>query len=123
MIIIKTPEEIEIIREGGKNLATVLYAVKEIIKPGISTKDLDIYAEKLIREMRDTPAFLNYRPSGALTPFPATLCVSVNDEVVHGIPKKNRILKNKKVGLIRPVLSGGAPSRHHCPWSRGHGRA
>ena len=93
MIIIKTPQEIEILREGGKHLATVLYAVKEMIKPGISTKDLDIYAEKLIREMGDTPAFLNYRPSGAITPFPATLCVSVNDEVVHGIPKKNRILK------------------------------
>ena len=75
MIIIKTPEEIEIIREGGKNLATVLYAVREMIKPDVSTKDLDAYAEKLIREMGDTPAFLNYRPEGASTPFPAALCV------------------------------------------------
>ena len=54
---------------------------------------MDVYAEKLIREMGDTPAFLNYRPEGAATPFPAALCVSVNDEVVHGIPDKKRILK------------------------------
>ena len=51
-----------------------------------------MYAEKLIREYGDTPAFLNYRPVGAKKPFPASLCVSVNDEVVHGIPKKDRIL-------------------------------
>lgn len=92
-IIIKTKEEIEIIREGGKHLAIVLYKVKEIVKPGISTWELDKYAEKLIREMGDSPAFLNYRPEGASKPYPASLCVSVNDEVVHGIPSKNRILK------------------------------
>jgi methionyl aminopeptidase len=60
---------------------------------GVSTKDLDIYAEKLIRENGDEPAFLNYRPKGAKTSFPASLCVSVNDEVVHGIPNAKRILK------------------------------
>jgi methionyl aminopeptidase len=94
MIIIKTPEEIEILREGGKRLATVLYKVRDIVAPGVSTKELDLYAEKLIREMGDEPAFLNYRPDGASIPFPATLCVSVNDEVVHGIPSKKRILKD-----------------------------
>src|SRR3989344_3537233 len=93
MIIIKTPEEIKIIREGGKHLATVLHKVKEKIAPGISTKELDLYAKKLIREMGDQPAFLGYRPEGARVSFPATLCVSINDEVVHGIPRKNRILK------------------------------
>lgn len=93
MIIIKTKEEIEIIREGGKHLATVLYKLGEKVAPGVSTKDLDIYAEKLIRDMGDTPAFLNYRPEGANIPYPASLCISVNDEVVHGIPSKKRILK------------------------------
>lgn len=93
MVIIKTPEEIEILREGGKHLSTILHKVKEKAVPGISTKDLDLYAEKLIGEMGDVPAFLNYRPAGAKTPFPASLCVSVNDEVVHGIPNKKRILK------------------------------
>ena len=99
-IIIKTPEEIEILREGGKRLATVLYKIKEIVKPGISTKDLDNYAFKLIREMGDEPAFLNYKPEGAETPFPASLCVSVNDEVVHGIPSKKRILKDGDIVSI-----------------------
>ena len=93
MIIIKTQQEIEILREGGKHLATVLYKLKDVVKPGVSTKDLDLYAEKLIRGMGDEPAFLNYRPVGARTPFPASLCVSINDEVVHGIPNKKRILK------------------------------
>ena len=93
-IIIKTSEEIKILRTGGKHLAEVLHKVKEKVAPGVSTKDLDIYAEKLIRELGDTPAFLNYRPEGASKPFPATLCVSVNDEVVHGIPNKKRILKD-----------------------------
>ena len=93
MIIIKTPAEIETIREGGKRLATVLYKVGDMVKPGISTWELDKYAEKLIKDMGDYPAFLNYKPEGADTAYPASLCVSVNEEVVHGIPNKNKILK------------------------------
>lgn len=100
MIIIKTPEEIEILREGGKHLAEILYKVKDRVTPGVSTKDLDAYAEKLIREMGDTPAFLHYKPDGADTPYPASLCVSVNEEVVHGIPKGNKILKEGDIVSI-----------------------
>ena len=100
MIIIKTPQEIEIIREGGKRLAVVLNKVKEMIKPGISTWELDKYAEKLIKDMGDYPAFLNYKPDGADTPYPASLCVSVNEEVVHGIPNKNKILKEGDIVSI-----------------------
>ncbi len=92
-IIIKTKEEIEILREGGKRLATVLYKVRDMVAPGVSTFDLDKYAEKLIRDMGDEPAFLNYKPEGANIPFPAALCVSVNSEVVHGIPSVKRVLK------------------------------
>ena len=93
MIIIKTPQEIETLREGGRRLATILYKVKDQVAPGVSTKELDTYASGLIKEGGDFPAFLNYRPEGADTPFPASLCVSVNNEVVHGIPSKDRILK------------------------------
>ena len=93
MIIIKTKEEIEILKEGGKRLAAVLYKVKEIVKPGISTRDLDDYAFKLIKEMGDEPAFLNYRPKGTDSAYPASLCVSVNNEVVHGIPNSKKILQ------------------------------
>ena len=99
-IIIKTKEEIEILKEGGKRLATILYKIKDMIKPGISTKELDIYAEKLIREYGDEPAFLNYTPEGVKTPYPASLCVSVNEEVVHGIPKKDKILKEGDIVSI-----------------------
>lgn len=99
-IIIKTPKEIEILREGGKRLATVLYKVKEIIKPGVSTLDLNDYAFKLITEMGDEPAFLNYRPEGADSSYPASLCVSVNNEVVHGIPNAKKILQESDIVSI-----------------------
>lgn len=87
-------KEIQILREGGRRLAEVLRKVAKEVRPGISTKELDRLAEKLIREGGDEPAFLNYTPDGAKFPYPATLCVSVNNEVVHGIPTDKRILKN-----------------------------
>ncbi|HEU0085577.1 MAG TPA: type I methionyl aminopeptidase [Candidatus Paceibacterota bacterium] len=93
MIYIKTKEEIEILREGGRRLATILHKVKEKVVPGVSTKELDDYAYSLIKKGGDEPAFLNYKPEGARSAFPASLCVSVGEEVVHGIPSKNRILK------------------------------
>src|SRR3972149_3656669 len=102
-IIIKTPKEIEILRAGGKRLAFVLHEVAKRVVPGISTKELNDYAEKLIREgglaprslgeVGDQPAFLNYQPSGSRCPYPASLCTSVNDEIVHCVPKEDRILK------------------------------
>jgi len=92
-VIIKTPKEIEIIREGGKRLAEILAKTAKMAKPGVSTYELDQYAFKLIKDGGDTPAFLNYRPEGAPKPFPASICISVNNEIVHGIPSKNKILK------------------------------
>ncbi len=106
-IIIKTEKEIAVLREGGKRLATVLFKVRDMVKPGVSTWDLDQYALKLITEMGDTPAFLNYRPEGADKPFPASLCVSVNDEVVHGIPNKKKILKEGDIVSIDLGLKHG----------------
>ena len=100
MAFIKTEQEIEILREGGKRLAAILHKVKEKVAPGVSTKELDDYAFTLINELGDTPAFLNYRPEGAHKPFPASLCVSVNDEVVHGIPSGKRILKEGDIVSI-----------------------
>jgi len=92
-VIIKTKEQIEIIREGGKILAEVLRKVAKKAAPGISTYELDKYAYDLIKEEGGTPAFLNYRPEGAPKAFPASLCTSVNNEIVHGIPLKTKILK------------------------------
>ena len=92
-IIIKTKEEIEILREGGKRLAMVLAETAKLVKPGISALELDKFAEAKIKELGDDSAFLGYRPKGHRMAFPASLCISVNSEIVHGIPKSTTILK------------------------------
>ncbi len=93
-VIIKTPEEIEILREGGKRLAAILAKVAKMVAPGVTTLELDQYAHDLIKEGGDEPAFLNYKPEGQSKAYPASLCTSVNNEVVHGIPSKTKILKD-----------------------------
>ncbi len=98
MIKIKTPKDIETLREGGKRLAQILHAVSLEVKVGVSTDFLNNKAEELIRAGGDRAAFLNYQPKGASRPYPASLCVSVNDEVVHGIPnEKPKIIKDGDV--------------------------
>ena len=86
-VTIKSAREIELMREAGRLLAEVHDELAAFIKPGISTKDIDKLGEKLIRERGCIPNFLNYHG------YPASVCVSVNDEVVHGIPNKHRILQ------------------------------
>ena len=105
MAKIKTPEEIELLRESGKRLARVLQLVKDEIKAGVTTKYLDLVAEQLICEGGDLPPFKNYTPHGARRPFPAALCVSLNDEIVHGIPSEQRIIKEGDVVSIDLGLS------------------
>ncbi len=84
--------------EAGKRLAAVLAALKAKVAPGVTAEELDDLAEAMIREGGDEPCFLGYSPEGAPRPYPATLCVSINDEVVHGIP--NESLKTLKEGDI-----------------------
>lgn len=93
MIIIKTDSEIERLRKGGPILANILRQVAEKVAIGVTTKELDDYAYKLITDLGHKPAFLNYRPEGADFPYPASLITSVNAEVVHGIPG-SRVLKD-----------------------------
>jgi methionyl aminopeptidase len=92
-IIIKTKEEIALLREGGKRLATVLAETAKQVRPGISALELDAFAQKMIADYGDEAAFLGYKPSGHHKPYPAALCVSVNSEVVHGIPEATTVLK------------------------------
>jgi len=96
---VKDQKQIETLKEAGKRLAFVMGEVKKKVVPGVSTKELDELAEKLIREKGDIPAFLNYQPEGARRPYPATLCVSVNEEVVHGIPGERILEEGDIVGL------------------------
>lgn len=93
-MIVKTPEERAGIIESGRRLGVILDALAAMVAPGISTQDLEDTAYSMIIEGGDTPAFKGYTPEGAQRPFPAALCVSVNEEVVHGIPNEDpRILR------------------------------
>jgi len=86
-IPIKTREEIRIIREACKRASQIMEALQEKITPGIDTYTLDEFAEKMISKLKAQPAFKGYRG------YPKTICTSINQEVVHGIPSKGRILK------------------------------
>ena len=87
-VSIKSPREIELMRESCKILSEVYEVLGKSIEPGMSTKDIDIIGEKLIRSYNCIPNFLHYNG------YPASICVSVNDEVVHGIPNKHHIIKD-----------------------------
>lgn len=92
MIAKKNAEDLLSLREAGKILASVLAQTAAAAKPGVTTRALDQLAERLIRQAGALPAFLGYRPSQAGTAYPATLCTSVNNEVVHA-PPSDRVLK------------------------------
>lgn len=100
MVTIKTKEEIEILREGGKILAEILDLLSKKIIPGITTADLEEYAKVLIKERNAQSSFFGYKPYGARKAYPASICVSINSEVVHGIPKKERIIKEGDIVSI-----------------------
>lgn len=97
----KTAAEIKKLKEGGHLLAKVLKSVVKAVRPGISTKELDVIAEKGIRAAGGTPSFLGYQG------FPASLCVSVNDTVVHGIPDNTLLKEGDIVGLDIGMIYGG----------------
>jgi len=92
MINIYSEKEIEELLESGKILSLVLRAVAKMVKPGVTTKELDVAAEKQIRAAGGAPAFLNYH-EGNMKPYPASLCTSINDELVHCVPYVNRKIK------------------------------
>lgn len=87
MIEIKTPGEIESMRKANRAVAEVLLQLEPLVKPGVTTADLNRFAERKVREMGAVPAFLGYRG------YPATLCVSINEEIVHGIPSPKRVVR------------------------------
>lgn len=109
-ITIKTKEEIEILREGGKRLAFILAEVGKAAVAGVSTLELNNLAQKLTEEGGGKASFLNYKPHGAKRAYPAALCVSINDEIVHGIPNENpKVLKDGDIvsldmGLVHKGL-------------------
>ena len=113
MVTIKKPNEIETLRIGGKFLATAISETAKYVKPGISTKELDSIFEKEVRKLGANPAFLGYRPEGVKNPFPASLCTSINNVVVHGIPRDNEILKEGDIiTLDGGLVYGGLFTDH-----------
>ena len=92
MIILKTDNELKIMREASRIVAVVLSEITELVKPGVSTYELDRFAEDRILSLKAIPGFKGYGWGNKR--FPATLCTSINDQVVHGIPSKEVILKD-----------------------------
>jgi len=88
-MIATTTEQIERASEAGRRLGEVLEALKHMVAPGVTTLDLENKARELIEGGGDVASFLNYTPDGAKRPYPAALCISINDEVVHGIPNES----------------------------------
>lgn len=105
VVTIKSEREIKLMREACRVTGLVYKELENYIKPGLSTMDLDKFAEKVIRENGGIPAQKGY-PSGMkdVPPFPATLCVSVNDEVIHGIPSTKKIIHDGDVVSIDLVV-------------------
>lgn len=105
MVTIKSQKEIEKMKEACKITAFVYQEIEKYIKPGITTADLDRFAEKIIRSKGGIPAQKGY-PSGekGVPDFPGTLCVSINDEVIHGIPSSRRIIQDGDIVSIDLVV-------------------
>jgi methionyl aminopeptidase len=101
MIILKTPAEIEVMAEASRVVAEALEVVRKAVCPGISTDELDHIAESEIKARGAIPAFKGYRN------YPKTLCVSVNEQVVHGIPSKRKLKEGDIVGLDLGAIVGG----------------
>lgn len=91
-IYLKTPEEIAIMREAGRIVALAHQAMREAVRPGVTTAELDRIAEAVVRDHGAVPSFLNYPKQGAPN-YPATINASINNELVHGIPSAQRFLK------------------------------
>lgn len=111
-VSIKSAREIELMREAGRLLAIVHDELENYIKPGITTMDIDKKGEEIIRSFGCIPSFLNYNG------YPASICVSVNDEVVHGIPSEKRIIQE---GDIVSLDAGLIYQGYHSDAARTHG--
>ena len=111
-ITIKSAREIELMKEAGRILEIVHEEMKNALHPGMTTKDIDRIGEEVIRSYGCIPSFLNYNG------YPASICVSVNDEVVHGIPSEKRIIRE---GDIVSLDAGVIYKGYHSDAARTYG--
>jgi len=94
MIFLKSPYEVETMRKANRIVVEILAELREIVRPGVSTGEIDKVAADLIRHKKAHSAFKGYKIRNGIVPFPATICVSINNEIVHGIPSSNRIIQD-----------------------------
>jgi methionyl aminopeptidase len=109
---LKSPEDIKNMVENGKRMGEILDELAVFCRPGVTTYEVDKHAEKLIKKAGGKPAFKGYKTHVADRPFPATICASLNDELVHGIPRKNAYLRDGDifsidVGMLWPTSPKG----------------
>lgn len=109
-IVIKSEREIALMRRAGQIVAKVLEAIRERVRPGVTTGELDELAERIIRAEGGIPSFKGYDGGSDRPPFPATICASVDNEVVHGIPSRQRVLEE---GQILSVDVGAIYQGYH----------
>lgn len=112
-IPIKTRREIDAMRESGRHVAEILLILREAAKPGVTTAELDRIAAREIEKRGLTSSFLGYDPGG-LPPYPAVVCVSVNDEIVHGIPGKRTLQEGDIVSIDFGICKGGFHGDSAC---------
>jgi methionyl aminopeptidase len=105
MIFLKSPREVEVMRRANQIVAEVLEELKKTIVPGITTLELDALAEELTRKKNARPAFKGYTMAGRV--YPCSLCTSVNEEIVHGIPSKRVLKEGDLVGIDFGVIYEG----------------
>lgn len=96
---LKTEHEIEILKEGGKKLSLILDELEKMVRPGVTTLELDHACEKMMKEQGGVAVLKGYQPDGSDIPFPAALCTSLNSVVVHGIPSDYVLKEGDIVGL------------------------
>ncbi|HEY3290218.1 MAG TPA: type I methionyl aminopeptidase [Anaerolineae bacterium] len=109
MIVLKSAAEIALMRQAGRIVATVLAEMRHMVKPGVTTLELDEAADKIIHQLGGTPSFKGYPGDPSAIPFPASICASVNEEIVHGIPSSRRL----KEGDIISVDVGAIYKGYH----------
>jgi len=107
MIICKSSSEIEIMKEAGQIVARVLLKIGKLLEPGITTGEIDRIAEKTIRSYGATPAFKGYMGRLSSRAYPSSVCISINEEVVHGIPGKKKINNGDLVAVDIGVKKNG----------------
>lgn len=99
MVKLKTEKEIEILKEGGRRLSLILDELEKMVRPGITTRELDHACEKMMKEYGGTAVLKGYQPDGSDIPYPAALCTSVNSVVVHGVPSDYVLKDGDIIGL------------------------